>query len=68
MKGPEEEGRWSMWNCCVLLLKVSISLLSALPVTKIQVSQLYLSSFLKYLYVGAHKYVLNVLNAAIYSC
>lgn len=56
-----------MWNCCVLLLKVSILLLSAHPMTKIQVSQLYLSSFLKYLYFGAHKYVVNVLNATIYS-
>lgn len=56
-----------MWNCCVLLLKVSILLLSAHPMTKIQVSQLYLSSFLKHLYFGAHKYVVNVLNATIYS-
>lgn len=48
MKGTEEEGRWSMWNSCVLvvlLLKVSVSLPPSLPVTKIHVSQLYLCSF-----------------------
>lgn len=40
MKGLEEEGRWSVWNCCVLLLQVRVFLLSSLLVTRIQVSQL----------------------------
>lgn len=39
MKG-QEEGRWSVWNCCVLLLQVRVFLLSSLLVTRIQVSQL----------------------------